>query len=654
MHHRPFSRLSRRLLTSLSRTLPACPIASASSVVAILAYTSFIPTAYAIDSVGNFGSNPGQLSMFTHVPDVNGPIPLVLVLHGCTQNRGYADAVGMLDFADSLGFAVAIAEQPSSNNQNTCFNWFETGDIARGSGEAASLKSMVDFMINTYDIDTSQIYVTGLSAGGAMTTVMLATYPDVFAAGAIFAGTPYRCGTGFVNAFSCMGGNVTKTQNEWATLVENATNHNGPWPRILAIHGKRDNTVNQKNADDIALQWTGVHGLAAAATSSSTGGGVTRSFWREGGQNNGTLLVETIKIDNMDHGTPVDPNDGCGTAGAFVLNVGLCGSLEALDFFGLTGNNPVDPVEPDAGIPDAGTPDAGQDAGQDAGPNPDGGNNDGGNPDGGNNDGGVVYSETFSDLDGNGDGYDQLFWVSDASIENDAAHLVAESSGLGNCGEGTVTASMLASREIPPNSILQFTRSGSLSSLININTTASFQVLASGVVVHDETVTFENASLDEQTFTIPFANASRTLEFVVKANSNVCITASADIVLDDIFVISNAGNPQNPDPLDGGNNPVGDDGGVSPNDDGGNNNNPNNPDAGNLGVSDGGIDAGNDVVSDGGDNNGNDNGDRVDSIGCEGCDQTSTASFSMWAAFLGMLSFTRRRRASFFGLFGLK
>ena len=72
-------------------------------------------------------------------------------------------------------------EQGSANNQNACFNWFEPGDIRRGAGEALSIKQMVDKMISDYDLDPERVFVTGLSAGGYMTTVMLATYPDVFA-----------------------------------------------------------------------------------------------------------------------------------------------------------------------------------------------------------------------------------------------------------------------------------------------------------------------------------------------------------------------------------------------------------------------------------------------------------------------------------------
>src|SRR4051812_3309088 len=98
-----------------------------------------------LSEVRGFGFNPGGLRMLTHVPKVLAPgAALVVVLHGCTQRAGsHARAAGWLALADRLGFAVLAPEQVSANNPNRCFNWFEPGDIARGSGEAASIHAMV-------------------------------------------------------------------------------------------------------------------------------------------------------------------------------------------------------------------------------------------------------------------------------------------------------------------------------------------------------------------------------------------------------------------------------------------------------------------------------------------------------------------------------
>ena len=162
--------------------------------------------------ISSFGSNPGNLNMYVHIPN-NMPsnAPLVLVLHGCTQSASsYASESDWNSLADEYGFYVIYAEQKSANNSSQCFNWFESGDITRGYGEAASLKNMTDYMKNNYSIDNSQVFVTGFSAGGGMTTVMLAAYPDVFSGGAVMSGLPYKVATSSNDAFMAMFGNINK------------------------------------------------------------------------------------------------------------------------------------------------------------------------------------------------------------------------------------------------------------------------------------------------------------------------------------------------------------------------------------------------------------------------------------------------------------
>ncbi|WP_435869825.1 PHB depolymerase family esterase, partial [Amycolatopsis methanolica] len=105
-----------------------------------------------------------------------------------------------MKLADQWRVAVVFPRQSSANNANSCFNWFEPADTRRGSGEALSVKQMADR--TKADLGSSSAYVTGLSAGGAMTAVLLAAYPDVFAGGGIVAGLPYGCATS--TAFSWM------------------------------------------------------------------------------------------------------------------------------------------------------------------------------------------------------------------------------------------------------------------------------------------------------------------------------------------------------------------------------------------------------------------------------------------------------------------
>src|SRR6266436_346790 len=145
-----------------------------------------------IETTG-FGSNPGGLRLFSFVPGKLQKAPgLVVVLHGCGQTAaGYDLGAGWSTLAKRYGFALLMPEQQPTNNPATCFNWFNPEDVVRDQGEACSIRQMIARMVADHGIDRRRIYVTGLSAGGAMTSVMLATYPEVFAAGAVIAGLPF-------------------------------------------------------------------------------------------------------------------------------------------------------------------------------------------------------------------------------------------------------------------------------------------------------------------------------------------------------------------------------------------------------------------------------------------------------------------------------
>ena len=128
--------------------------------------------------VTGFGANPGNLRMFVYIPERMPPTaPLVVALHGCTQTADeYDHGTGWSTLADSLGFTVVYPQQQPANNPKNCFSWFLPGDIARGHGEARSIREMVEHAIATFAADRDKVFVTGLSAGGAMASVMPVSY----------------------------------------------------------------------------------------------------------------------------------------------------------------------------------------------------------------------------------------------------------------------------------------------------------------------------------------------------------------------------------------------------------------------------------------------------------------------------------------------
>jgi poly(hydroxyalkanoate) depolymerase family esterase len=276
--------------------------------------------------------------MFSFVPgNLQQPPALVVVLHGCGQTAaGYDLGAGWSTLAKHYGFALLMPEQQSSNNANTCFNWFNPEDTARDSGEACSIRQMIARMVSDVGIDPHRIFVTGLSAGGAMTSVMLATYPEIFAAGAIIAGLPFGVATNVREALSGMFQSPSRPAAELGDLVRSASDHKGPWPKLSVWHGSADRTVNPANADEIVKQWLDVHHLPAAPMSEADVDGYPRQVWWNA---DGETMVESYTITDMAHGTPVgiaDNDERYGAQGAFLIEAGISSSYHIANFFGLT------------------------------------------------------------------------------------------------------------------------------------------------------------------------------------------------------------------------------------------------------------------------------------------------------------------------------
>jgi poly(hydroxyalkanoate) depolymerase family esterase len=288
--------------------------------------------------ITGFGSNPGDLRMFSFVPGELQPKPaLVVVLHGCGQTAaGYDLGAGWSTLATRYGFALLMPEQQSSNNAQGCFNWFSPEDATRERGEANSIRQMIGRMIGDHGIDANSIFVTGLSAGGAMTSVMLATYPEIFAGGAVIAGLPFGVATNVREALNGMFQSPSRPARELGDLVRHASHHKGPWPKLSVWHGSADRTVNPANANEIVKQWLDVHHLPAAPMSEAVVDGYPRQIWWNA---EGETTIESYTITNMAHGTPLgiaDNDEHYGTQGAFLIEAGISSSYHIAKFFGLT------------------------------------------------------------------------------------------------------------------------------------------------------------------------------------------------------------------------------------------------------------------------------------------------------------------------------
>jgi poly(hydroxyalkanoate) depolymerase family esterase len=282
-------------------------------------------------------ANPGNLRGWAHVPaDLPREAPLVVVLHGCTQDAaGYDRHSGWSRLAERQGFALLLPEQQRSNNANLCFNWFLPGDSRRDQGEPASIRAMIEAMVEAHGLDRSRIFVTGLSAGGAMAATLLATYPEVFAAGAIIAGIPFGCASSVAQAFDCMGGSAAAEPEALAERVRRASPHKGPWPRISVWQGSADRTVAPANGEAIARQWAALHGLGFEPSRVDRIDGYPRRIWAD---QDGRIAVEQVSVTGMGHGTPLRPGTGegeSGLAGAHMLDAAISSTDHIAAFFGI-------------------------------------------------------------------------------------------------------------------------------------------------------------------------------------------------------------------------------------------------------------------------------------------------------------------------------
>lgn len=317
------------------------------------------PPAAAADGltpVTGFGSNPGNLSMYTYVPTgLRTDAPLVVALHGCAQSAGdyYANS-GWTKIADQYGFAVVFPQTSSANNSLSCFTWFDPADSTRGKGEAASIAQMVTKARSLYGSDAARVYVTGLSAGGGMAADLLAAYPDVFAGGSIASGLPAQCATSQTAASSCQYGSLNLTPAQWGDKVR-AQNpgYPGPWPRVAIWQGTADYTVYPVNATELRDQWTNVRGISPTPSSTETlPGNTTLTNYDDA---TGRPAVQLYQISGMGHGLAVDPGSGaqqCGSAAAYFLDT-ICSSSYTAKFWGLDqdGGTGTDPDPGDGKLP---------------------------------------------------------------------------------------------------------------------------------------------------------------------------------------------------------------------------------------------------------------------------------------------------------------
>jgi poly(hydroxyalkanoate) depolymerase family esterase len=271
-------------------------------------------SAATLTEVTSFGSNPGNLRMFHYVP-ANRPAgaPLVVVAHGCS---------GTAQDNEPLG---------------GCFRTWLADHQQRDAGEPLSVRQMVSTMQSQFNLSTTAVFMTGMSSGGHLTNVMMATYPDMLAAGAPQSSFPYKCAMASSELAICSQAGRNYTAQQWGDLARSGyPGYNGPRPKVQIWHGSADTLIYLPNQYQQVMQWTNANAIDAVVDWSDYLLGQPRNTYNTF---TGFTRVQTVTVQGMGHAIAVDPGFGpwqCGATGTYAADFNICAAYWIANFFGLT------------------------------------------------------------------------------------------------------------------------------------------------------------------------------------------------------------------------------------------------------------------------------------------------------------------------------
>lgn len=273
------------------------------------------------------GENPAGLRAYTCLPDSLEPgAGLVVALHGCTETAPQFDlACGWSQLARRHGFALLLPEQVAANNPAGCFNWFRADQQSTTAAEPRTILAMVDTLIARHGLNPRRVYVTGLSAGGAMAAALLCLYPARFAAGAILAGLPFAQAGTLAEGTGLMASGTNLSGARLAEAARRAAGLSGPFPAIQIWQGLLDTVVVPANAEALTRQFLSLHDLPEGP------GRLTLTpvaRWESWAGRDGRAVVTKILVPRLGHAVPLsladpDPDHALGVAGPFAQEVGL-------------------------------------------------------------------------------------------------------------------------------------------------------------------------------------------------------------------------------------------------------------------------------------------------------------------------------------------
>ncbi len=234
-----------------------------------------------------FGRRPYKLYVPAARPSRG--MPLLVMLHGCTQSPDdFARGTGMNRLAEAAGLLVVYPGQVQSANPQRCWNWFQPTDQEREQGEPSLIAGITREVVHRHAADPAQVYVAGLSAGGAKAAVMAAAYPDLYAALGVHSGLAHRSAHDVPSALAAMRGAA-------------AGRAPGRFVPTIVVHGEHDRTVHPGNADSVLAQALAVAPpLTASVEDGQVPGGHTYRRTRHRTAD-GVALVEDWRVQGLGH-----------------------------------------------------------------------------------------------------------------------------------------------------------------------------------------------------------------------------------------------------------------------------------------------------------------------------------------------------------------